>query len=58
VSITLEPIIEDYIDELVRLGLYGATIGEVVKGFVRDGLVRALEYKMIERRTTRDYVGA
>jgi hypothetical protein len=53
VSITTDQIIGNYLDDLVDLGLYGDTRSAVVKGFVRDGILKALAPGLIPKRFVR-----
>ena len=44
VSITLDAVLTAYMDDLIEAGLYGTTRSEVVKGFLRDGIIRAIPH--------------
>jgi hypothetical protein len=54
VNVRLPPVIIEYLDELGRIGGYGTGRAGVIRRFVENGIVRAIELKVIEKRVAAD----
>ena len=54
-SIRLRPIIIAYLDELARIGGYGKGRAGVMRRFIENGIVRAIEHKVIEKKDAPDF---
>ena len=50
VNVRLPPVIVEYLDELSKIGGYGTGRAGVIRRFVENGIVRAIELKVIEKR--------
>lgn len=55
VNVRLPPVIVAYLDELSRIGGYGTGRAGVIRRFVENGIVRAIEMKVIEKRAASDF---
>jgi hypothetical protein len=55
IPVRIRPVDVAYIDELARLGGYGKGRAGVIRRFVENGIVRALEQKVIERKSASDF---
>jgi len=55
VAVRFRPVILAYIDELANLGGYGKGRSGVIRRFVENGIVRAIERKVIEKRSAADF---
>ena len=53
----LPPILHDYLSELADLGTYGKDKGDVARRFIEDGIQKAIEKKVIAKRSMKDYRG-
>lgn len=54
----LPPVIVAYLDELSKIGGYGTGRAGVIRRFVENGIVRAIELRVIEKRVTADFCDA
>ena len=52
VNVRLPTVIVEYLDELSRIGGYGTGRSGVIRRFVENGVVRAIELKVIEKRVS------
>lgn len=48
--VRLRPVLVAYLDELARIGVYGKGRSGVMRRFIEDGIARAIERKVIEKR--------
>lgn len=55
VPVRLRPIIVAYLDELALIGGYGKGRSGVMRRFIENGIVRAIEQKVIEKRNATDF---
>lgn len=55
VNVRLPPVIVAYLDELSKIGGYGTGRAGVIRRFVENGIVRAIEMKVIETRVAADF---
>lgn len=55
IPLRLPPILHDYLYDLADLGMYGKGKTDVVRRFVEDGTQKAIEKKVITKRTMKDY---
>jgi hypothetical protein len=55
VTVRLRPIIAAYLDELGTIGAYGKGRAGVMRRFIENGIVRAIERKVIEKRNASDF---
>jgi len=51
----LRPVIVAYLDELAATGGYGKGRAGVIRRFVENGIVRALERKVVERKSAAEF---
>ena len=54
VAITLDGMMLSYVDDLIRVGLYGDTRAAVLRGFLRDGIIKAIPH-VIKPKTAEDF---
>lgn len=54
-SIRLRPVIVAYLDELALIGGYGKGRSGVMRRFIENGIVRAIERKVIEKKNAADF---
>jgi len=55
VNIRLRPVIIAYLDELAGIGGYGKGRSGVARRFIENGIVRAMERNVIERKNAADF---
>lgn len=55
VPVRLRPIIHHYLGELAKTGAYGKSKAGVMRRFIENGIVAALEGGVIEKQDVRDY---
>ena len=55
VTVRLRPVIKAYIDELANIGGYGKGRAGVIRRFVENGIVRAIEHNVIDKRSATDF---
>lgn len=55
IHLRLRPVDLAYIDELASIGGYGKGRAGVVRRFVENGIVRALEQKVIEKKNVAEF---
>jgi hypothetical protein len=55
VTVRLRPIMVAYLDELGRIGPYGKGKAGVIRRFVENGVRRAIERQVIEKRDGADF---
>jgi hypothetical protein len=55
VTVRLRPVIIAYLDELGSIGPYGKGRAGVMRRFIENGIVRAIERKVIEKRNAADF---
>jgi hypothetical protein len=53
----LEPIDVAYLDDLARIGGYGRGRSGVIKRFIQNGIVEALEKAVIAKRSVEEFGG-
>ena len=53
-SVRLRPTIHAYLTDLVKVGAYGKGKADVMRRFIENGVVSALEAGAIQRRDIRD----
>jgi len=54
-SVRFRPVILAYIDELAETGAYGKGRAGVIRRFVENGIARAIEKKVLEKRSASDF---
>jgi len=54
INVRLRPIIVAYLDELAAIG-YGKGRAGVMRRFIENGIVRALEQKVIDKKNATDF---
>jgi hypothetical protein len=54
-NVRLRPVIVAYLDELARIGGYGKGRSGVMRRFIENGIVRAIERHVIERKDATDF---
>jgi hypothetical protein len=55
IPLRLRPIIRHYLDELVKAGAYGTTRAGIMRRFIENGVVAALQGGVIERKHIADF---
>jgi hypothetical protein len=55
VTVRLRPVMVAYLDELGRIGPYGKGKAGVIRRFVENGVRRAIERRVIEKRDGADF---
>lgn len=50
IHVRLRPVIVSYLDELDRIGGYGKGRVGVIRRFVENGIVRAIERKVLDKK--------
>ena len=55
VTVRLRPVITAYLDELASIGAYGKGRAGVMRHFIENGIVRAIERDVIEKKTAADF---
>jgi hypothetical protein len=55
VPVRLRPIIHHYLTELTRAGAYGKSKAEVMRRFIENGIVEALQGGVIEKKHIADF---
>jgi len=55
INVRLRPVIVAYLDELAGLGGYGKGRSGVMRRFIENGIVRALEQHVIEKKNATDF---
>jgi|GraSoiStandDraft_16_1057320.scaffolds.fasta_scaffold2746570_2 hypothetical protein len=55
ISLRLRPVILAYINDLARAGSYGKGRSGVLRRFIENGITRALERGVIEKRDALDF---
>jgi hypothetical protein len=58
VQCRLDPINVAYLDDLVKIGAYGKDSAAVMRRFIENGILEALEKKMIDKRNADDFRAA
>jgi len=53
-SVRLRPTVHAYLGDLVKVGAYGRGKADVMRRFIENGIARALEAGVIQRRDIRD----
>jgi hypothetical protein len=53
--VRLRPVIVAYLDELASIGGYGKGRSGVMRRFIENGIVRAIERKVIEKKNAADF---
>lgn len=54
-TVRLRPVILAYLDELASLGGYGKGRAGVMRRFIENGIVRALEQRVIDKKNAADF---
>jgi hypothetical protein len=54
-TVRLRPVIVAYLDELAAIGGYGKGRSGVMRRFIENGIVRAIEKKVVERKNAADF---
>lgn len=54
-STRLRPIIHAYLDDLAKLGPYGKGKAAVIRRFVENGVIAALEAGVLNKKDVRDH---
>lgn len=54
-TVRLRPVIIAYLDELADLGGYGKGRAGVMRRFIENGIVRALERRVIDKKSASDF---
>ncbi len=54
-SVRLRPVIVAYLDELASIGGYGKGRAGVMRRFIENGIVRAVERNVIEKKSAADF---
>jgi hypothetical protein len=54
-TVRLRPVILAYLDELAGIGGYGRGRAGVMRRFIENGIVRAIELKVIAKRNAADF---
>lgn len=55
IAVRLRPVIVAYLDELATIGPYGKGRSGVIRRFIENGIARAVERKLIEKRNAVDF---
>ena len=54
-TVRLRPVISAYLEELALTGAYGKGKAGVMRRFIENGIVRAIERKVIEKKNATDF---
>lgn len=54
-QLRLPPMLQDYVDDLVKEGTYGDSKSEVMRRFIDEGIRKALNEARIAKRDPADY---
>jgi len=54
-STRLRPVIHAYLVDLVKLGAYGKNKAAVVRRFIENGIIAALEAGVLDKKDVRDH---
>jgi hypothetical protein len=54
-TVRLRPVIIAYMDELASIGGYGKGRSGVIRRFIENGIIRAIEKKVIEKKNAADF---
>ena len=54
-QLRLPPILQDYVDDLLKEGTYGDSKSDVMRRFIDEGIRRALNEGRIAKRNPADY---
>lgn len=54
-TVRLRPIIVAYLDDLAAIGGYGKGRAGVMRRFIENGIVRAIEHGVLERKNALDF---
>jgi hypothetical protein len=55
IAVRLRPVIVSYLDELGAMGAYGKGRAGVMRRFIENGIVRAIERNTIEKKNAADF---
>ena len=55
INVRLRPVIVAYLAELAELGGYGKGRSGVIRRFIENGIVRAIERQVIEKKSAADF---
>jgi hypothetical protein len=55
IPVRLRPVIRHYLGELAKTGAYGKSKAGVMRRFIENGIVQALESGLIEKQDARAY---
>ena len=55
VHLRLRPVIVAYLDELNRIGGYGKGRSGVIRRFIENGIARAIERKVVDKKSATDF---
>jgi len=55
IPVRLRPVIVAYLDELDRIGGYGKGHAGVIRRFVENGIARAIQRKVLEKKNAKDF---
>ncbi|MGA7675767.1 MAG: hypothetical protein WCA78_12085 [Rhizomicrobium sp.] len=53
--VRLRPVVHHYLGELAKTGAYGKSKAGVMRRFIENGIVQALEARVIEKQDIRAY---
>ena len=54
-QVRLRPVILEYLKELAATGAYGKGRAGVMRRYIENGIVRAIEQKVIEKKNAADF---
>jgi hypothetical protein len=55
INVRLRPVIVAYLDELAKIGGYGKGRSGVMRRFIENGIVRAIERRVVEKKDATDF---
>jgi hypothetical protein len=55
ITMRMRPVIVAYVDELAKIGGYGKGRSGVIRRFVENGIVRAIERHVIEKKDAANF---
>jgi hypothetical protein len=55
INVRLRPVIVSYLEELAAIGGYGKGRSGVMRRFIENGIVRAIERQVIEKKNAADF---
>ncbi len=55
IPVRLRPVIVAYLDELDRIGGYGKGRAGVIRRFVENGIARAIQRRVIDKKNAKDF---